>query len=204
MFQYTRIRYYEYTTNHSSTTHVHMGPRETAAGSIYRNATMAVLYDRSQTFNPSASPPQPTATRYFLCRSSPFCLSLARPRLIVVRPIPVWYIAKTRDSWRSSSSLFFIFIVHSFDCLTVFFFSFDRCNVSLVIRLITLRTWVLLYYLRVHHRQRETENESEWERLISEMTERRPDRQPVSTPVPVYTHRGNDTPPPLPFACLIH
>jgi len=89
MFQYTRIRYYEYTTNHSSMTHVHMGSRETAAGSIYRNATMAVLYDQSQTFNPLASPLQPTATRYFLCRSSPLCLSLARPRPIVVRPIPV-------------------------------------------------------------------------------------------------------------------
>jgi hypothetical protein len=46
--------------------------RETAAGSIYRNATMAVLYDRSQTSNPSPSPPQPTAILYFLGRSSLF------------------------------------------------------------------------------------------------------------------------------------
>lgn len=55
------------------------GPRETAARSIYRNATMAVLYGRSQTFNPTTAAAIPVVGTSLAVAHSPSAISSVRP-----------------------------------------------------------------------------------------------------------------------------
>lgn len=138
---------------------------------------MAVLCDRSQTSNPSPSPPQPTAIRYFLRPRLQQSVLACPLRACVQQSFVRFLFDKSRNTKHfpcRSSSVFILSFVRSIT--RWFFFSFDPCNTSLVIRLITLRNLSFIILFKC----------TSYKERVSALTEKRPDRKPANTTVPVY------------------